>query len=311
MSEPKIIDDLKTLPENTFVPLLRVKTNTATAGTEILDNVLKHTKLPLPRLHKLPGFMQSKGPDKKIALVGGGPSLKRYIEELRNFDGEIMVAGSPNDYLMSEGIVPTYTAVCDPDAVMAKYLTKTNEKVKYLIASGCNDAVFETLKDRNVVLWHCHSDEYAKEMQAADPEYFGVGGGCTIGLRSLSIAIVLGYQNIHFFGYDSCIEDGEHHAYQFATDQESVGEIYDIRVGCLFDGAAGASKVFKCAGYQLAQAEQFKGFYAQYGRNFTPTFHGGGLLEATAKIVEEETYRTALMIQALGPPNMQNFNFAA
>jgi len=308
-------EDLKKLPENVFVPLLGVKTNTDTAGSEIIANVIKHAREPWPRLHKLPGFMKSKGPDKKIAIVGGGPSLKNYLDEIRNFDGEVLVAGSPNDYLMGEGIIPTYTAVCDPDAIMAKYLTRTDERVKYLVASGCNDAVFQALKHRQLVMWHCHSDQYAKEMQEADPEYFGVGGGCTIGLRCLSIAVVMGYSNIHFFGYDSCMDPDDpkegHHAYKFVTAEEEIGEIHEIRVGSLFDGAAGASRVYHCAGYQLAQAEQFKMFYSQYGRTFTPTFHGEGLLKATARVVEEETHRVALMHAMMGPPNMQNFNLAA
>lgn len=305
-------EDLAKLPSNVFVPLIGVKTNTATAGSEIIDNVIRHAKMPYPRIHKLPGFMQNKG-SKSIALVGGGPSLKNNIELLKTFD-TILVCGSPNDYIIEQGIVPTYVAVCDPDAIMAKYLTKLDKRVTYLVASGCNDAVFEALKDHNLVMWHCHSDEYAQQMQAADPEYFGVGGGCTIGLRGLSIAVILGYQDIHFFGFDSCIDEDNienHHAYKFVTEEETIGEIYEIRVGNLFDGAAGASKAFKCAGYQLAQAEQFKTFYSQYGKTFRATFHGGGLLEATARVVEEETHRAAYMMNIIGSLDMGSLQLAA
>ena len=122
----------------------------------------------------------------------------------------------------------------------------------------------------------------------------------------------MGYQNIHFFGFDSCMgEEDAHHAYDFVTKDEVVGEIYQIRVGSLFDGAEGASNIFYCAGYHLAQAEQFKMFYSQYGKSFVPTFHGGGLLAATARVVEEESHRIALMSHVLGPPDMSNFNMAA
>lgn len=313
----EVIDQagLDQLPSNVFVPLMRVKTNTATAGSEIIDNVIRHAKLPLPRIHRLPGFMQNKGPDRKIALIGGGPTLKKYIDVLKNWDGETIVCGSPNDYVIEQGIVPTFTAVCDPDAIMALYLKNTHPDVTYLVASGCHDAVFERLKDNKIVLWHCHSDEYSDQMQKADPEYFGIGGGCTIGLRALSIAVVMGYQNIHFFGFDSCMDPDDpkegHHAYKFVTPEEQIGEIYEIRVGSLFDGAKGASRVYHCAGYQLAQAEQFKQFYAQYGKSFVPTFHGGGLLAETAKVVEEETHRIALLQTMVGPPDMQNFVLAA
>lgn len=310
----EIIDEnqIKELPNNVFVPLLGVKTNTATAGTEILENVVRNAKKPYRKIHKLPEFMKPKGSN-KIALVGGGPSLKKHIELLKTFD-TILVCGSPNDYIMEQGVIPTYVAVCDPDAIMAKYLTKLDKRVTYLVASGCNDEVFRALEGQNVVLWHCHSDEYAKQMQEADPEYFGVGGGCTVGLRGLSIAIILGYKDIHFFGFDSCVDENskeDHHAYKFATQDENIGEIYEIRVGNLFDGAAGASKVYYCAGYQLAQAEQFKVFYSSYGKTFKPTFHGGGLLEATAKVVEEETHRAAYMMSLIGPPDLSNLQLVA
>lgn len=302
-------DGLAKVPNNAFVPLTSVKTNTATAGTEIIENVIRNSKRKLPRIHRLPGFMSGERKE-SLALVGGGPSLKKNLDKLKEFK-DILVCGSPNDYIMEQGIVPKYVAVCDPDALMAKYLTKTHPDVTYLVASGCNEAVFEALEGRNIVLWHCHSDEYAKQMQAADLEYFGVGGGCTIGLRGLSIAVIFKYQDIHFFGFDSCLEDNEHHAYNFATDKEEIGEVYEIKVGSLFDGAAGASKTFRCAGYQLAQAEQFKTFYSSYGRSFRATFYGGGLLEATAKVVEEETHRTALMMHMFGAPDMTNFKLAA
>lgn len=305
-----VVDDPKQLPAGAFVPLMKVRTQTATAGTEIIENVKRNSKRNLPRIHTLPGWMSYRDPKEQIALVGGGPSLKNNLDKLRTFK-DMIICGSPNDYIMEQGIIPKYVAVCDPDAIMAKYLTKTHENVTYLVASGCHDAVFDALKGRNIVIWHCHSDEYAKEMQACDEEYFGIGGGCTIGLRGLSIAVLFKYQDIHLFGFDSCMSAEEHHAYKFATDEEQIGEIYEIKVGSLFDGAEGASKSYHCAGYQLAQAEQFKMFYSQYGRTFRPTFYGGGLLEETARVVEEETHRTALMQQIVGMPDMSNFRMVA
>ena len=65
-----------------------------------------------------------------------------------------------------------------------------------------------------------------------------MGGGCTIGLRSISIAILLGYTNIHFFGFDSCLDtDGTGHAYSLSTEDEVLGligengKIHKVRLG--------------------------------------------------------------------------------
>lgn len=262
--------------------LEQVNTNTATAQSEILDNVKANIKRNLPRLHQLPEFHKIKGHDKKIAIVGGGPSLKYYLDDIRQFR-TIFACGSCNDYLMSNNVVPTYAGICDPDALSIKYFQKLDTETKYLIASGCDGKIFEHLKNHQVVMWHCHSDDYKPD--EIEEGYQAVGGGCTIGLRAISIAIILGYTNLHFFGFDSCMaEDDSSHAYQ----TEDVGTIHQIKVGTESE-LDYKSKTFKVAGYQLAQANHFMSMYKNYGHMFVPTFYGNGLLAEILKVTNAES----------------------
>jgi hypothetical protein len=282
MNEAEFIK-YKSSGELPFVPLKEIQTNTATSFDETLANVKINAKRNLPRLHGLPEFHKVKGHDKLIAIVGGGPSLKDNLDELRKFK-TIIACGSVNDFLMGNGITPTYATICDPDPLSINYFQKRDTEVKYLLASGCDAKIFDYFKDYQVVMWHCHSDDYKPD--DIEPGYQAIGGGCTVGLRSICISQVLGYTNVHMFGFDSCLGlDGNSHAYL----AEDVGHIYDIKVGNKV-GVDSDSKTYKCAGYQLAQAHQFLDYYKKYYTLFTPTIHGDGLLAA---IVANETKSSA------------------
>lgn len=263
--------------------LEQVNTATATEPSEILSNIKANIKRELPRLHQLPEFHKPKGHDKKIALIGGGPSLKHYLDDIRQFR-TVFACGSCNDYLMKNGIIPTYAGICDPDPLSINYFQRLDTETKYLVASGCDGKIFDHLKDYQVVMWHCHSDTYKPE--DIEPGYQAVGGGCTIGLRAISIAIILGYTNHHFFGFDSCMADNssDSHAYQ----AEDVGTLYDIKVGTT-EELDYSSKTFKVAGYQLAQANHFIEFYKNYGKMFVPTIYGDGLLASVLQNINKES----------------------
>lgn len=261
-----------------FTLLAGVNTVAATPASEAEKNIKMNLERGFPRLHQMPEFQRVKGEDIPIAIVGGGPSLKRTIGELRGFR-HIMSAGSVHDYLISEGVIPEYAVVCDPDPVMANYLRRPSPETKYLLSSHCDDKVFTNLAGMAVAVWHC-APVNEELLKVIDPGWHAVGGGCTVGLRSISIAIVLGYQNIHLFGFDSSLgeTDEDHHAYGFTEDTEELGKIYQIKLGLGVNGPTEGGKTYRCAGYQMAQADHFKLLIQHYGGLFTPTFHGDGLL---------------------------------
>lgn len=272
---------------SSFTKLDGINTQAATPSETSVENVKHALSLGLPKLHQHPFFQKVKGKDKKIALVGGGPSVKNYIEDIKQYKN-IFACGSSNDWLMENGIIPTYAAICDPDPVSTKYFTKLDTEVLYLVATCCDPKIFEHLKNHSVATWHCDSEEQRPLIQKIDPNYQAIGGGCTVGLRALSISIMLGYSNIHFFGFDSCLGvNDKHHAYEFQTDEEALGRIYDVKVGT-DNFIPENAKIYRCAGYQLAQAWHFRDFYKMYYEYFNPTFFGDGLISAILTEIKEE-----------------------
>jgi hypothetical protein len=270
-----------------YILLGGVNTVAATPSETAHDNIRENLKRGLPRLHDLPEFKKVKGFDAAFAIVGGGPSLKNHLDELKQFEGRMIACGSVHDYLREQGFKPRYAAVCDPDQVMANYLKKPCTETTYLLSSHCDKSVFTALDGCPIVLWHCAPIDEAF-LQEVDPQWQAVGGGCTVGLRAISIALMMGYTNLHFFGFDSSLSGDDHHSYGFTDKTEELGHIYSIKIGKAIDGPPEDAQEFKCAGYQMAQVSHFKILIECFGNLFTPTFHGDGLLPTFWRSVEAE-----------------------
>lgn len=270
-----------------FIKIEEIGTNAATPSSVSYENIKKNIVLKLPKIENLPEYWKIKGHNNSIALVGGGPSLKDHIQELKKFE-TILVCGSSHDYVRENDIIPTYAAICDPDPVSINYYNRLHPETKYLLSSAVDEKILNHFKGYNTILWHCHSPDYNKdEIEKLEGiEYHGISGGCTVGLRAINIALMLGYTNIHFFGFDSCLNDEECHAYSVSQEEKTnFGKLYTIKLRDISGGDHPGEKIYTCVGYQLAQAHAFKDFFLNFGKLFSPTFHGEGLLPDYWKLI--------------------------
>lgn len=146
--------------------------------------------------------------DNTAVLVGSGPSVKDYLDDIRECrkNGEVIVAiKSAHDWLMENGIVPGYAVAVEPQAKHELWFSKKNSETRYLIASQCNPATFDYLSDCQVYLWHL----YIEEGQTYPPNSILVTGGTTSGLRAINLFHALGFRKFKLYGYDSCLQDGQ------------------------------------------------------------------------------------------------------
>lgn len=257
-----------------FIKLAGVNTNADTPAELSEKNIPINLARGFPQLRNMPEIAKMKG-DVPIAVVGGGPSAKNFVEDIRKYRW-VIVAGSAHDWVMDQGIIPRYAAFCDPDPLMAKYIARPCKETTYLVSTHSPPEVFEALKDHSIALWHCLPTR-VEFLNEVDPGWSGVSGGCTIGLRSINIAIMLGFFNLHLFGFDSCLgSNKEHHAYEFATDKEELGTIYAVKEGMGLKGPA--EETFYCAGYQLAQASHYREFLVNFSHLCNIEVFGEGLI---------------------------------
>lgn len=245
-------------------------TRLAMAVEDLEANVNHAFTLGLPSLEQLPGYQRSKGM-RPLSLLAGGPSVKNTLKDA---EGDLMVCGSAHDYVVSQGVKPKYAVMLDGDPCVAGYLKNPCKDTIYLVASQCDPSVFERLKDHTVYTWNCAGGVGYRLFDGQ----IVVGGGSTVTLRATSLALLLGYTNVHIHGFDSCYLDGEHHAY--AT--EEVKAPNEVRLG----GENG--KAFLCAPYHISQAKHFQTFLKNFGHMMNITVHGPGMIAEIMRMGNEQ-----------------------
>lgn len=258
------MEQIKEISIATAIPTEKIQKN-------VLDSV-KHNLLPINQI------LTTEQKEGAIALVGGGPSLSKQLKKLQNYDA-IIICGSAHDYVMTTGFfrpeTKIYCIICDPDAIMSKYLQQWTTRVTYLIASQCDEEVFNLFRDApKKYIWDCAGGEQFNKDTFKDADRLIIGG-CTVGTRAMGMAIAMGYRDLHLFGYDSCLTNKyKHHAYDFYDpEQESLGAIHEI---VLDDPVKG--KKFICAGYMVAQIIDFQWMLRNFADKIRIKIFGEGAL---------------------------------
>ncbi len=276
--------------------LTEISTQMYTVPDEVRANIVSALARKLPEIEWLPEWGKPKG-DAPFAIVGGGPSLKYTLPILKNFKTTI-AAGSSHDWLVEHGVVPRYCLILDPDAASANYVKHPQAETNYLVAANCHPSVFDALEGYPITRWqsacNIEIEEYTKYLresgmsEAEVREKPIIGGGCTCGLRCISIAMVFGYRNLHFFGCDSSLDPAtmDHHAYNFADPTtEFLGDVLQLRL------EMPNGRLFHVAKYMLAQLDGFKDLLNKYGHAFDVTVHGDGALAEFVRIRNENIRR--------------------
>jgi hypothetical protein len=123
-----------------------------------------------------------------LAVVGGGHSAKRHVEELRVWSGDVWACGSVYHWLKSLGIESTLFCV-DPQALLASMAVGAK---KALLATSCDPSAFDVLKDADVEVFDLIRNGE------------GVPHGPTTGTTAFALAFAhMGYTDVSFFGFDS------------------------------------------------------------------------------------------------------------
>src|SRR5690349_9509716 len=128
-----------------YRPLRKIETLCATDPEEIGNNIRLNVASQRKFIHDMSSFNWNKG-DTKIALIGGGPSLKEHLKEIQQFDGITVACGSVYDYLVDKSIIPTFCVLCDPDTVTLNYISKASGGTIFLVATQCHVNILERLK---------------------------------------------------------------------------------------------------------------------------------------------------------------------
>jgi FkbM family methyltransferase len=161
-----------------------------------------------------------------MSIAGGGPSLADTYDQMSGFI--CSVNGSLKWLLEHDqnGLASYACGVMDAGAHIADGLV-AHPNVRYYVASVCDPAVFDKLKDCDVRLWHVtpQSTEDTSGVEALLNEAYpngwhAIAGGCTMGLRWVNLGYFLGFRKFHLHGMDSSFRKGATHAYPDRADSK-------------------------------------------------------------------------------------------
>lgn len=214
--------------------------------------------------------------NEKTLLLAGGPSLNAHLDEIkakRDEGYKLVTTNGAYSWAIKNGLEVSAQIVVDAREFNNRFLEPIQLKCKYFIASQCHPSCFDKVPADQTWLWHSAIDEdQAKELSeyydARSECFFPVLGGSTVILRAIPLMFMLGFHRIEIFGFDSCLLDGEHHAYK--QDENILKSILQVSCG---------DQIFLCQPWMASQAQEFMDLMKVMSEsNLELVVHGNGLI---------------------------------
>lgn len=216
-------------------------------------------------------------------IVGGAPSAKKYVENIRNHRAlghRIYAVNDMHDWLIGEGIVPDGLVLHEVMAMPLKVFAKPHPDVTYYVASWCDPLVREELQGFKVLLWHGAVNAYEtrhEKAMACYPNSFRIGGGYATLHRTLNIAAVEGFSDYDIYGFECSHEKGGATHLTGRTYPPGFDEIEIIAEAKKPDGTV-EKRTFYTRQVLARQADEFKRHCLYHHGKFKMRVHGDGLV---------------------------------
>lgn len=213
--------------------------------------------------------------DGTALVCAGGPSLKDELGSVRahqDAGAKVYSVNNSAQFLLSNGILVDAQVILDARLQNLQFVSL--EVPECLFASQCHPLVL-SLAEPNLTLWHPLIDGIFDVTGEGDGLPY-IGGCTTAGLSAVVLAYVQGFRKIHLYGFDSCYQGDENHAYkQPLNDGERIVEVI---VG---------GKSFRCAPWMATQADDFRQLAPELIALGCELYvHGTGLIPTLAETME-------------------------
>lgn len=228
---------------------------------EFARNLRVNLERDIPRCEPLP-----ERENNRLAIVGSGPSVRDYLDEIKSFDAIWAINGAYN-FLQDNGIVADFVG-CDPLVGLDDYLKHPNPQSVFYLAGTCDATTFEAVKGHDVRMWFLKSDNLKYP-----PGLWTVTGGTTCLLRAPFLAHMQGFRDLTIYGADSSYEAADkRYCYRYGTYVEDSKA--PLNVVYTADGQ-GPFYTEICLMKQVSQFHAIKQIYRE-----KMEFRCGGLLDA-------------------------------
>lgn len=141
----------------------------------------------------------------RLTIIANGPTALEWPGWDMSTGETTLALNGALRLFVENGKAPDMWAACDPQGLVADFLTDAPESTTYYVASKCHPRVFEALRDRDVRLWH------VKE-PATPPGLRTCPTASSITATALMLFRQLGWRRFETWGWDACFIDGMDHA---------------------------------------------------------------------------------------------------
>ena len=218
--------------------------------------------------------------DLEIMMLCGGPSLNDYWDEIkanREMGMPLVTTNATYNQCLDRGIKPSLQFVIDARPFNKRFVLPIIDDCKYVAATQCHpDLIAELPEDRSFLWQVTVEDEFLPTVRELwgkmYEDWYPVPGGSTVTLRALCALQMMGFRKIHMYGFDSCMREETHHAYE-QTENDNAPEI-DLRVG----RGTKWDKTFRCQGWMAVQAKEFVNLAPIYFKELQLNIKGDGLI---------------------------------
>jgi hypothetical protein len=238
---------------------------------------------------KLPVLGQYEAHDGVAVVVGSGPSVTNFIDDIcRHMDNshKIVALKDAHNWLTSMNLYPDYAVAIDPQQSRAGVFVP-RYGVNYFIASQVHPAMLDHLAGYDVSLFHL----YIRKGQTVPPPGTPlIAGGTTTGLRAITLFYTLGFRKFVLYGYDSCLKDG---VLRMNGDKPRPGD--DTINEIVVDG-----RTFYCNPSMTAQASEFQNLFWSMP-DIQIESYGDGIITAILEARKKAPKTTVSFIHKWGP----------
>lgn len=184
-------------PKAGEVKVQRVTARSAWGPAERIGNIRVAALNGLPQMPMIGEHGET------MAIAGYGPSLRDSLEELRAETAHVWTVSGAHDVLLDAGITPRGHVEADPRPHKARFLSRPQTGVCYLLASACGPECFRALRGADVRLWHVLSTvEESEEIKRLWPDAFMLRAGTNVGVGAVAVGYALGYRRFRLYGID-------------------------------------------------------------------------------------------------------------
>jgi hypothetical protein len=223
--------------------------------------------------------------DREVVIIGGGPSLNsdetysKLCEFNRRKDSgdpiSFVTVNGSYTWAKDHGFWPVTQFMLDPRAYNKRFIEPVDKDNKYIMAAQCHPEVWDALEAEKADAYvlqvniHTHIIPVIEELWGNMYEDWNpIPGGSTVMLRVLPALQSMGFRKINIFGFDSCLMDDVHHAYE-QKENDINGGTMEIDI---------EERQFHVHPWMLAQAKEFMDMKDTILRHLDIQVYGDGLI---------------------------------